>query len=604
MKGIKKGIASVSVSAAEWDKTVRLQPGIASTFNDTNGDGLGEFEGWGTSLCWWANRIGYSETLTKKAAEIFYSDEGLGMNIGRYNVGGGDLVGELPQVPAYAMDVTKIDIRQHDLAWYEENFTRADEECGYAWNYDWDADANQMNILKAAAAASGEDFLAEAFSNSPPYFMTNSGCSSGAADADQDNLRADSYHAFAAYMADVIEHWNEEGVISFQSVTPMNEPYTNYWSANSNKQEGCHFDQGESQSKIIVALNKELAEKGIDIVISGTDETSIDTAIASYNALSDEAKDVIDRIDTHTYSGSDRSGLKKLAEDADKNLWMSEVDGSYTAGTKAGEMSAALGLAKQMMKDVNGQGTSAWIFWNAIDMHVDQNVTISSDADYASLDMLYGKIDMNSGYWGLAIGDHDNQEILLTKKYYAYGQFSRYIRPGYTIIGASDDTLAAYDPESKKVVIVAMNISGEDKTWKFDLSSFTGMSDNITAVRTSGSLDDGENWVDVSANSGIVADSTKKSIAATLKANSITTYMVEDVTYDSAAEEIIKFNDVNVYTINGVPAVLPETVEAVTNKNNTIEKKVTWQLDGVDLTQSTEVIGTIAGYCKGPGGCI
>lgn len=71
--------------------------------------------------------------------------------------------------------------------------------------------------------------------------MTNSGCSSGAVDSGEDNLRADSYHAFAVYMADVIEHWNNEGVITFQSATPMNEPYTNYWGAYSNKQEGCHL---------------------------------------------------------------------------------------------------------------------------------------------------------------------------------------------------------------------------------------------------------------------------------------------------------------------------------------------------------------------------
>ena len=99
-----------------------------------------------------------------------------------------------------------------------------------------------MNVLKAAAAASGQDFIAEAFSNSPPYFMTVSGCSSGNTDSNKDNLRADSVNAFAAYMADVIEHWQNNG-ITFQSATPMNEPYTNYWEANSNKQEGCHFDQ-------------------------------------------------------------------------------------------------------------------------------------------------------------------------------------------------------------------------------------------------------------------------------------------------------------------------------------------------------------------------
>ena len=93
-------VPAVSVQAADSvDQTVRLQPWNASTFNDTNGDGLGEFEGWGTSLCWWANRIGYSDALTSQAAELFFSDEGLDMNIGRYNVGGGDATGEVQEVP-------------------------------------------------------------------------------------------------------------------------------------------------------------------------------------------------------------------------------------------------------------------------------------------------------------------------------------------------------------------------------------------------------------------------------------------------------------------------------------------------------------------------
>ena len=215
-------------------------------------------------------------------------------------------------VPGSCTDVTKMDPDKDESYYINElGFDQADAECGYAWNYDWDADINQINVLKAAAAASGEDFIAEAFSNSPPYFMTVSGCSSGHTDSNQDNLRSDSYTAFAKYMADVIEHWESEGVIDFQSTDPMNEPYTNYWGAYSNKQEGCHFDQGESQSRILVELNKELESRGIDIIISGTDETSIDTQITSYNALSDEAKNVIERIDTHTYSGSNREGLER-----------------------------------------------------------------------------------------------------------------------------------------------------------------------------------------------------------------------------------------------------------------------------------------------------
>ena len=104
MRGLKKGISAV-VAAALFltalpvngisqayaageqaenqaaDVNVSIQPDIASKFNDTNQDGWGEFEGWGTSLCWWANRLGYSEELTQQAADVFFSENGLNMNI-------------------------------------------------------------------------------------------------------------------------------------------------------------------------------------------------------------------------------------------------------------------------------------------------------------------------------------------------------------------------------------------------------------------------------------------------------------------------------------------------------------------------------------------
>ena len=50
--------------------------------------------------------------------------------------------------------------------------------------------------------------------------------------------------------------------------------------------------------------------------------------------------------------------------------------------------------------------------------------------------------DMSKGFWGVAVADHDNEEIILSQKYYAFGQFSRYIRPGDTIIHCDKNTLA------------------------------------------------------------------------------------------------------------------------------------------------------------------
>lgn len=46
-----------------------------------------------------------------------------------------------------------------------------------------------------------------------------------------------------------------------------------------------------------------------------------------------------------------------------------------------------------------------------------------------------GKPDYTGGYWGLATADHDSKKIILSMKYYAMGQFSRYIRPRYYYSG-------------------------------------------------------------------------------------------------------------------------------------------------------------------------
>lgn len=782
------GRADITVKAAQTpsnvEETVRLWPGDASVFSDTDGDGFGEFEGWGTSLCWWANRLGYSEKMTKQAGELFFGDEGLDMNIGRYNVGGGDCVGEVPAnenaviydisdtanqpsysgekmkvetgsklkealytasdadfgitrgekvgnysyigwinalgaepgnggnliytvnareagnhtvkmllsldgsnsrgvsirvngdldsdrhiasdtvnkgeiaakdgehlfravfeevalkkgentiaiggngdftlnfvkmavipsgqegvlrdewvhiphitrsdsaVPGYCTDVTKLtdDMTEADYA----QFDRVDAECGYAWNYNWDADSNQMNILKAAASESGADFIAEAFSNSPPYFMTNSGCTSGALNAANDNLRADSYHAFAVYMADVIVHWAKEGVIDFQSASPMNEPDTAYWGAYSEKQEGCHFESGASQSKIIEALAEELKKQREEtenarvkevlskLVLSASDETDIDKAVLNYGKLSEAAKAAVTRIDTHTYSGSKRNELRTLAENAGQNLWMSEVDGAYTAGTNAGEMTAALGLAKRIVTDLNGLRSSAWILWNAVDVNADSTSEMRTAKDHADMESLYQAVDLNGGYWGIAFGDHNNEKIVLTKKYYGYGQFTKYIRPGACIIGNSDDknTLAVYDPKKQQAVIVAVNTSEDDKVVQYDLSNFSGMGNDVRAVRSSGALSSGENWADVSDRLYLKTDAARKKITAALKANSITTFVVDGVTYDKSQDEDASVAEIPL-SANMVNGSAPWNNNTAKGPAKTVDNDLSTYFDGV-----------------------
>ena len=157
-------------------------------FSPTN-DGV--FEGWGTSLCWWANRVGFSEKLTKDSAKLFFSKEdGLGLNIMRYNIGGGD-------------DPSHNHIKRTDSeipGWWKYD----EEKKDFVFNSD--TDKNQLAVLLQAYKASGDDAYVEAFSNSPPYYMTVSGCSSGSKNAISTNLKKSQVVPFAKYLAEVCDY--------------------------------------------------------------------------------------------------------------------------------------------------------------------------------------------------------------------------------------------------------------------------------------------------------------------------------------------------------------------------------------------------------------
>ena len=468
----------------------------------------GVFQGWGTSLCWWANRLGYSDALSGQAAVAFCDpDRGLGLNILRYNIGGGD-------DPSHD-HITRTDSMMPGF-WSNPQVDRTTGE--YRWEYDWEQDANQRNVLQKCLEVCGDGMLVEAFSNSPPYFMTESGCSSGSTDPRRDNLRPDARDAFARYLADVAEHFASEWGVRFQSISPMNEPNTAYWSAQSPKQEGCHFDAGDSQSRIIVALSEQLCARGLgDILISGTDETSIDTQIRSIKALSDTASEAISRVNTHTYGGSDRKQLRELALRMGKNLWMSEVDGGDTLGKDAGEMGAALWLAQRVADDLNGLTPSAWILWQVVDSH------ISREGYLGRADT--GMVDVNGGYWGTAVADHDREQLILTMKYYALGQFTRYIRPGSRLIEMTGPAVAALDATGNALTAVAINAQLVERSVTIDLSGFSSAfpdGSRVRVIRTSGGMAHGEHWAELP---GIAVDAAK--VSASLPPFSITTFVVE-----------------------------------------------------------------------------
>lgn len=433
----------------------------------------GKWAGWGTSLCWWANRVGYSEKMTEKAARLFFSEEGLNLNIMRYNIGGGD-------------DPTHEHITRTDSMM--PGFLEKDKETGaLTWNYE--ADKRQLAILKACHKASEKDAYVEAFSNSPPYFMTVSGCSSGHKRAICNNLREDCTTSFAEYLAHVCDHIQKTYSIKINSLAPMNEPFTPYWYANSPKQEGCHVSPGKRQSNLLIETAKAMKKFSLeDTVLTASDETCTTSALFSFRKLSSEALSTVGRISTHTYAKA-TSKIGKACREKGMDLWMTETDWSSTSGEDAGEMGAAIWLSQKIIEDIYTLSPRAWVIWQIV-------------ASYISKDGFMGRRDMpcmfdlNGGYWGCSVADIDNEDYILTQKYYAFGQFSRYIRPGMTIIHTDKSSLAAYDEETGKTVLVAVNPKKESKDISFDLSEFESVPDKAKHIRTSGDSAAGEKWAE------------------------------------------------------------------------------------------------------------
>lgn len=86
---------------------------------------------------------------------------------------------------------------------------------GPSGEWDWSLDANQRWMLLAAKQRGAEIF--EAFSNTPPYWMTVSGRSSGNVFPWLDNLRPEYYDQFVHYLTEVVRWYHDEHDITFRS---------------------------------------------------------------------------------------------------------------------------------------------------------------------------------------------------------------------------------------------------------------------------------------------------------------------------------------------------------------------------------------------------
>ena len=130
-------------------------------------------------------------------------------------------------------------------------------------------------------------------------------------------------------------------------------------------------------------------------------------------------------------------------------------------------------LARTITEDLNHLRPTAWVYWQPVEPY---------------------------SAWGLVNGAYGNasdetsptrgQPLWVYTKYYVLAQFSRFLRPGYQVLGSSDgNTVVAYSRADSRLVLISVNY-GSPQTLRYDLSRLSSVPDStvqVTVTQTDGS---------------------------------------------------------------------------------------------------------------------
>jgi len=402
-----------------------------------------KIEGWGSSLCWWAAQVGnWNEAKIDSIVDLITSPDKLNMNIFRYNIGGGDDPSHLDG------HMVKGKGKRAEMEGFKAS---ADAP------YNWSADKGQRTLM-LKIKAKRPDAVFEAFSNSPPYWMTYSGCAGGNIDPMQDNLKPEFYEAFCDYLLYVCKHYKQHYGIDFKTLEPFNESTSNYW-YNLGSQEGCHFTP-ETQLKIIRILAPKLAATGLKTMLSASDETNIASTIKVLKAYQ-SACDILDKIgqlNTHTYSGTntERTEAYQLVKSIEKPFWQSETGPSENKKTS---FETNLFLAQKLFDDMRFMKPQAWLDWQLME---EKNET-----------------------WCLIRCNFNSQEYQIVKNFYVRMQITRFIKQGYSMIETgNDEALAAMNPKKTELVVAILNKSDQLKHFRLNLKARLKSGKEVYGYRT------------------------------------------------------------------------------------------------------------------------
>lgn len=632
---------SIPAAAAPTDSvTITPNPATAG----------GQFQGWGNSLVWFANATGgYPDELRNELYQKVFGADGLNMNVARYNIGGGR-ASDVGNYFRYGAAV--------DGYWRADTSTDADSLYGIAttnyadrlkmaaaWDpnnpdhFDWSKDATQRWWL-GKLAQERKDLVLEGFVNSPPYFMTNSGYTSGntPSSAEQVLTSNDVPAKFAGYIKQVAQHLEQSYGVKFQTLTPFNEPCTGYWGTTSGReadgvtpkkptganktQEGAQICPGSGagqQQNLIKLLAEELAKPGTTTkaVISSNDETNPANFNAAWEKYDAATRANVGQINVHTYWDGGARQARDSSRGGEKTLWMSETGGDFVnAGFDPLSMNGGLGLAKKITDDLRQLQPEAYVLWQEVEDYYNMqqasprgenlnwgSIFIDFDCSYVdasgnALSTKEGSIGFKSlrrvadaKTDGKAISEVPNCGIVTNQKFNTMRNFMHFIKQGDHLIQSDNsEATAALRGSGSGLNVVYTNSSSSDRSVTIDLKDFATISAGASATPYVTTQAPAVNDLSTALVKGapVKVDAASKTVTLTVPARSVTTFEVDGVS--GVSDTAPSFVDGQTYQLIGQQSAKPLTNGGsngltITSDAGTAEavKPQLWTVHEVDL---------------------
>ncbi|MBR2956968.1 MAG: hypothetical protein IKC20_01795 [Clostridia bacterium] len=397
------------------------------------------FESFGTSSCWWAQTI-ESDGQAREIAKLLYDDEeGLGLDVFRYNIGGGE--------------ADNPECRIWDKSRRTESFYVFDEEKN-EYVYDFTRDKNARRVLDYAVEYGAERIIL--FYNSPHFSMTKSGHASGGLEEYSSNLPKENYQAFIDYVLTIADRFVSEGYPVY-SISPINEPQWSWGSPDWVGQEGCHYEVDEA-IELLEMFAVEMQKRGCTYRLSGPESGEMTRAHYQYVEKFFGSKILNSYCDSfagHSYWMDSKAEEKRqIGKSFKKNYPGKKYEMSewceLPLEIDSTTIDSGLRMARIIAEDLSLMNAVSWQSWTAV------------NGD--------GLIDRNA-----------DGTLKIYNRYYAFKQFTSFIKPGMVRVRVCDNfyksntlnTVAFTD--GSRYVLVIVNAAETDE--KINLHGLMGQAE-------------------------------------------------------------------------------------------------------------------------------